>query len=141
MYRMAVLMSVGSRVRNFRVRHGSWLLVHHHRVGGVNTATAWVVLGGGLWETFRGGNIELCSSKDVKHSLGHNVYAKDISVSHFPGNFCEIRKGGQVNCVQRRISPSKVSVVFNIRKVRVRRINVYNELSGCQEVGASTRPN
>ena len=34
MYRMAVLMSVGSRVRNFRVRHGSWLLVHHHRVGG-----------------------------------------------------------------------------------------------------------
>ena len=32
--RTAVLMSVGSRVRNFRGRHGSCRLVHCHRVGG-----------------------------------------------------------------------------------------------------------
>ena len=37
-----VLMYVGSRVRNFRVRHGYWQLVHHHMVGGVTTDAAWV---------------------------------------------------------------------------------------------------
>ena len=42
---MSVLMYVGSIVINFRGRHGSWLLVHHHRVGGVNTASALVGLG------------------------------------------------------------------------------------------------
>ena len=41
----AVLMSVGSIVRKFRGRHGYWQLVHHHRVGGVTTAAAWVGLG------------------------------------------------------------------------------------------------
>ena len=40
--RMAVLMSAESRVRNFRVRHGYWQLVNHHRVGGVTTTEAWV---------------------------------------------------------------------------------------------------
>ena len=39
---MAVLMSVGSRVRNFRVRHGYCKPVHHHMVGGVTTDAAWV---------------------------------------------------------------------------------------------------
>ena len=43
--RTAVLISVGSRVRNFRGRHGSWRLVHHHMMGGVTTAAAWVGLG------------------------------------------------------------------------------------------------
>ena len=38
-------MSVGSRVRNFMVIHGSWQLVHHHRLGGVTNAAAWVGLG------------------------------------------------------------------------------------------------
>ena len=41
----AVLISVGYRVRNFRGRNGSWKLVHHHRVGRVNTVAAWVGLG------------------------------------------------------------------------------------------------
>ena len=39
-------MYLGYRVRNFRVRHGSWQQVHHHMVGGVNTAAAWERLGG-----------------------------------------------------------------------------------------------
>ena len=43
--RTAMLMSVGSRIRNFRVRHGHWQLVHHHRVGGVTTDAAWEGLG------------------------------------------------------------------------------------------------
>ena len=38
-------MSVGSRVRNFMVIHGSWQLVHHHRVGGVTTTAVLVGLG------------------------------------------------------------------------------------------------
>ena len=42
------MISVESRVRNFRGRHGSWKLVHHHRVGTVATAAAWV----GLWAAF-----------------------------------------------------------------------------------------
>ena len=33
-YRTSVLMSVGSRVRNFTRRNGSWRLMHHHWVGG-----------------------------------------------------------------------------------------------------------
>ena len=41
----AMLMSVASRVRNFRGRHGYWKLVHQHRVGMVTTAAAWVGLG------------------------------------------------------------------------------------------------
>ena len=44
-YGTEVLMSVGSRVRNFRGIHGSWLLVHQHRMGVVTTAVAWVGLG------------------------------------------------------------------------------------------------
>ena len=43
--RTAVLMSVGYRVIKFRGRHGSWRLVHHHRVGGVTTAAAWAEIG------------------------------------------------------------------------------------------------
>ena len=42
---MAVLMSVGYRVKYFRGRHGSWQPVHHHKVGGATTAAAWVELG------------------------------------------------------------------------------------------------
>ena len=44
-YSMAVLMSVAYRVRNFKGRHGYWRLVHHHRVGVVTIAAAWVGLG------------------------------------------------------------------------------------------------
>ena len=43
--RTAVLMSVGSRVRNFRVINGPWRLVHHHRVGVLTTVAAWMGLG------------------------------------------------------------------------------------------------
>ena len=45
MYMTAVLMSVGSRVIKSRVIYRSWLLVHHHIVGGATTAAAWVGLG------------------------------------------------------------------------------------------------
>ena len=45
MYRTALLMYVGSIFRNFRGRHGSWRLVHHHRVGKVTTTEVWVWLG------------------------------------------------------------------------------------------------
>ena len=38
-------MYVGSIVINFRVINGYWRIVHHHRVGGVTTAAAWVGLG------------------------------------------------------------------------------------------------
>ena len=43
--RTAFLMCVGLRFRNFRGIHGSWKLVHHHRVGKVTTAALWVGLG------------------------------------------------------------------------------------------------
>ena len=48
MYMTAVLMSVGSRVIKSRVIYRSWLLVHHHIVGGATNAAAWV----GLDEAF-----------------------------------------------------------------------------------------
>ena len=38
-------MSVGYIFKKFRGIHGSCLLVHHHRVGGVTTSAAWVGLG------------------------------------------------------------------------------------------------
>ena len=71
--RTAVLMSLGSRVRNFRGRHGSWRLVHHHRMGGSDYCCSVGGARGILWETFHGVHTELRSSKDVKHNLGHNV--------------------------------------------------------------------
>ena len=40
-----MLIYVGSRARNFRGIHVSWILVHNHRVGGENTAAAWVGIG------------------------------------------------------------------------------------------------
>ena len=43
--RTELLMSLGSIVINFRVINGYWRIVHHHRVGGVTTAAAWVGLG------------------------------------------------------------------------------------------------
>ena len=52
--RMSVLMYVGSRVRNFRVRYGSWRLVHHYRVGGATTNAAWVV----IWAAFGNPSME-----------------------------------------------------------------------------------
>ena len=33
-YRVTLLMYAGSRVRNFRVRHGPWKLVYYHRLEG-----------------------------------------------------------------------------------------------------------
>ena len=44
--RTELLMSLGSIVINFRVRHGSWKLVHCHRVRVVTTNALWVGLGG-----------------------------------------------------------------------------------------------
>ena len=44
-YSIEVLMHGGYRVGYLRGRHVSWLLVHHHRVGGVTTTEAWVGLG------------------------------------------------------------------------------------------------
>ena len=45
MDRMAVLMYVRSRIRNFSGRHGSWRLVHHHRVGVATTSSEWAGIG------------------------------------------------------------------------------------------------
>ena len=42
---MEVLMYVWYIVINFRGRHGSWRLVHYHRVVGVTTTAEWVGLG------------------------------------------------------------------------------------------------
>ena len=47
---MTVLMNVGSRVRHFRVRHGSGQLVYPHRVGVVTTTAAWVGIKAAFWE-------------------------------------------------------------------------------------------
>ena len=44
-YRTEFLMSVGYRFIKFSGRHGSWQLVHHHRVGGVTTSSALVRIG------------------------------------------------------------------------------------------------
>ena len=45
MDRTSVLMSLGYRIRNFRGIHGSWWLIHHHRVGRVTNDAAWVRIG------------------------------------------------------------------------------------------------
>ena len=41
---MEVLIYGGYRIRDFRGRHGSWRILHHHRVGGVTTSAAYVEL-------------------------------------------------------------------------------------------------
>ena len=46
--RTELLMYMGYRVRKIRGRHGSWRLVHHHRVGAVDIAAVWLGLGEAL---------------------------------------------------------------------------------------------
>ena len=52
MDRTAVLISVGYRVRNFRGRHDSWIIVQHHMVGGGDTSAEWVGLGAAFGNSY-----------------------------------------------------------------------------------------
>ena len=65
MDRKAVLMSVESRVRKFRGIHRSWKLLHHNRMGGVNTDAAWV----GIVAAFGNPYIEVILSLGVPRAL------------------------------------------------------------------------
>ena len=53
----AVLMSVGSRVRNFRVIHGYWQLVQHNMLEGGKYRCSVGVARGVIWELVHGGHI------------------------------------------------------------------------------------
>ena len=72
-YRTEMLVSVVSRVINSMGRHGSWLLVHHHRLGGGDYRCSVGGDRGGLWEPIYGGHTELRISKNVKHNLVQNL--------------------------------------------------------------------
>ena len=65
MDRTVVFIFVGSRVRNFRGRHGSWQLVNHQRVGGVTTAAVWT----GIGSAFRKPSMEVIISCRVPKTL------------------------------------------------------------------------
>ena len=60
-----VFMSVVSRVRNFRGRHGYWRLVHQHRVEGVTTVATWV----GIGASFGNPSMEAILSYGVPRTL------------------------------------------------------------------------
>ena len=95
---------------------------------------------GGLWEPVYGGHTKLRISKDVKHNLVHNIKTKEIRGSFFSGTLREERKEGKAKRVHRSIAPSKVTIVFYRRTVRVHQIETYKEGAGCQKVGKSIRP-
>ena len=63
--RMFVLISIGSRVRNFRRRNWSWHLLFHHRVGGATTTAAWVGLGAAFGKPY----METIMSRRVPRTL------------------------------------------------------------------------
>ena len=44
-YRTAVLMTGGTIDKEFNIHHGSYICVHHHRMVGMTTTTAWVGMG------------------------------------------------------------------------------------------------
>ena len=50
--RKAVLIYVGSRVRNFRGRHGHWRLLYYPRVELVTAAAVWLGIGAAFGNAF-----------------------------------------------------------------------------------------
>ena len=68
--RKSVLMSVVSRVINFRVIHGFWKLVYHHRLGGVTTNSACV----GIGEAFGNPSMEAIMSCKFPRTLTTTWY-------------------------------------------------------------------
>ena len=139
-YRTEVCMYGGFRVSKFRVRHSSWRIVHHHRMGVVDTAAAWVRLEMAFWEPVHGGYIELQIYKEFKQDMGHNVQTKYRRGSRFPGTLYEGRKEVQRKNFHWRISPSQLPIVFNRRIVRVYQIEADKEEYVCQGVGARILP-
>ena len=95
----------GFRVSKFRVRHSSWRIVHHHRMGVVYTAAAWVRLEMAFWEPVHGGYIELQIYKEFKQDMGHNVQIKYRRGRFFPENIHKGNKGEQVKHVHRKFLP------------------------------------
>ena len=105
-----MLVSLRYSIKNFRGIHGSWQLVHYHRMGGGDYRCRVGGYRGLLWEPIYVGHTELRSSEEVKHNFGHNVKTKYKRVIHFPGNLFEGRKEGKLNHAHRIISTSQVPI-------------------------------
>ena len=76
-------MSMGYRVINFKVIHGSWILVHHHRVGGGGgggTAAAGVGLGADFVNPFME-DILSCGVPRTLNTISDTTYKLNTGVS------------------------------------------------------------